>query len=201
MIDNILPMFKEGAAALVVDLDGVAAGVRTRVTLFRTLTALAGQLRARMDARYRDAGVTTQQAAVLALASVGSPPTQGEVARLLGVTQQNVRQIVDALVRKGLLDVRTEAADRRVKRLVPTRRVGRLFARRNAGDFAAVAGWFSVLDDAEADALLDGLGRVLAALAAEEGAGAAPPLSAAPAERPAPRAARRAAGGRRGARR
>jgi DNA-binding MarR family transcriptional regulator len=193
-------MFKDRAAALVMDLEGVADGVRARVVLFRTLTALAGQLRARMDARYRDAGVTTQQAAVLALASVGAPPTQGEVARLLGVTQQNVRQIVDALVRKGLIEVRAQDGDRRMKRLVPTRRVGRLFARRNAGDFAAVAGWFSVLDDATVEALVDGLGRVLAALGAADREDAAP-LSAAPAGRSASRAARTAAAGRRGARR
>jgi DNA-binding MarR family transcriptional regulator len=157
-------MIKNRAPALVVDLEGVAAPVRDRVILFRLVTVLAGQLRARMDGRLRAAGVTSQQAAVLALASAAPPPTQGEVARLLGVTHQNVRQIMNALLRKGLLEVYTDAGDRRANRLMSTRRVARLFARRNAGDFAAVAGWFSALDDREVASLVDQLGRVLAAL-------------------------------------
>jgi DNA-binding MarR family transcriptional regulator len=162
-------MVKNRSAALVSDLDGVAEGIRSRVVLFRLLLVVAGQLRARMDSRYRAAGITTQQAAVLALASVGAPPTQGEVARLLGVTHQNIRQIADALVRKGLLDVRAEAKDRRLKRLVPTRRVARLFARRNADDFEAVAAWFSVLDDEEIASLRSQLGRLLAAIGPGDG--------------------------------
>jgi DNA-binding MarR family transcriptional regulator len=157
-------MVNHRAPALVVDLDDIADPVRNRVILFRTVTALAGQLRARMDTRLRASGITSQQAAVLALASAPPPPTQGEVARLLGVTHQNVRQIMGSLIRKGLLTVHSDAADRRAKRLVPTRHVARLFGRRNPGDFAAVAGWFAVLDDREVASVVDQLGRVLAAL-------------------------------------
>jgi DNA-binding MarR family transcriptional regulator len=157
-------MVNHRAPTLVVDLDDIADPVRNRVILFRTVTALAGQLRARMDTRLRASGITSQQAAVLALASAPPPPTQGEVARLLGVTHQNIRQIMGSLIRKGLLTVHSDAADRRAKRLVPTRHVARLFGRRNPGDFAAVAGWFAVLDDREVASVVDQLGRVLAAL-------------------------------------
>jgi DNA-binding MarR family transcriptional regulator len=148
-------MVNHRAPALVVDLDDIADPVRNRVILFRTVTALAGQLRARMDTRLRASGITSQQAAVLALASAPPPPTQGEVARLLGVTHQNIRQIMGSLIRKGLLTVHSDAADRRAKRLVPTRHVARLFGRRNPGDFAAVAGWFAVLDDREVASVVD----------------------------------------------
>ena len=159
-------MRKGPARALVADLEGTPGPTRDRVVLFRTLIVLAGQLRARMDRRYRQAGITTQQAAVLGLLrSAASPLSQGDVARLLGVTQQNVRQLVDALVAKRLLEVRTPPGDRRVKRLVPTRRVARLFARRNAEDYAAIAEWFGVLGDAEVKSLVRQLGRLLAAVA------------------------------------
>ena len=162
VIDNILPMATSRAPALVADLERVPEAIRDRVVLFRTLIVLAGQLRARMDQRYREVGITTQQAAVLAVVKAATPPVnQGDVARLLGVTQQNVRQLVDALVRKGLIAVRAHPGDRRIKRLVTTRRVGRLFARRNPADFAAVAEWFSVLDDAEVASLLEKLGRLM----------------------------------------
>lgn len=157
-------MIKDRTAALRLDLDGVAAPVRDRVVLFRMLTVLGTRLRGRMDARLRTDGITSQQAALLALASVERPPAQNEAARQLGVTHQNVRQIVDALVRKGLLTVHGQAGDRRVNRLVPTGRVARLFGRRNAADFTAVADWFSVLTDAEVASLLKLLGRLLAAL-------------------------------------
>jgi DNA-binding MarR family transcriptional regulator len=154
------------ARALVADLEGTPRSTRDRVLLFRTLIVLGGQLRTRMDRRYRQAGITTQQAAVLALLqSAASPLSQGDVARLLGVTQQNVRQLVDALASKRLLKVRTPPGDHRVKRLVPTRRVARLFADRNADDYAAIAEWFGVLDDGEVKSLLHQLGRLLAAMA------------------------------------
>jgi DNA-binding MarR family transcriptional regulator len=172
-------MVKNRAPALVVDLDDIADPVRNRVILFRTVTALAGQLRARMDRRLRAAGITSQQAAVLALASTPPPPTQGEVARLLGVTHQNVRQIMASLIRKGLLTVHSDAADRRAKRLVPTRHVARLFGRRNPGDFAAVAEWFAVLDDREVASVVDQLGRVLSALSS----GSDPEAATAPSTR------------------
>ena len=103
------------ARALDADLEGTPRSTRDRVLLFRTLIVLGGQLRTRMDRRYRQAGITTQQAAVLALLrSAASPLSQGDVARLLGVTQQNVRQLVDALASKRLLEVRTPPGDHRV---------------------------------------------------------------------------------------
>jgi DNA-binding MarR family transcriptional regulator len=157
-------MFEERARALENDLDGVEGSVRVRVVLFRILLALGGQLRARMDRRYREAGITTQQAALLGIAAATDPPpSPSDVARMLGVTHQNVKQFTDALVKKGLLVVRAHPGDRRCKQLIPTARAAPLFARRNPDDFAAITRWLSVLDDREAEELLTMLGRLLAA--------------------------------------
>lgn len=161
-------MLSTTTSALEASLAGVPMAVRVRVILFRMLVLAGGHLRSLMDRRYREDGITTQQAAVLAVAgATDSPLTQGEVARRLGVSHQNIRQLADSLVGKGLLEIRSEPTDRRVKRLVPTRRVQRLFDRRNADDFAAVAGWFSALDDREARVLQAALRKLLVSTTAE----------------------------------
>ncbi|HVK86046.1 MAG TPA: MarR family transcriptional regulator [Kofleriaceae bacterium] len=148
-----------------VDLEHVPPAVRERVVIFRQLIVLGGRVRALMDAHLAPLGLTTQQAAVLTYASGRpQPPTQGEIARHLGVSHQNVRQLVNALVRKGLVDERPDPADRRSKRIVPTRRVARLFARRNPADFATVAGWLHGVDDREARQLVKLLGRLATSL-------------------------------------
>lgn len=155
-------------SALDASLSGVAPAIRDRVILFRLLIIAGGHLRSLMDRRYRDDGITTQQAALLAVASsADEPPTQGEVARRLGVSHQNIRQLADSLVSKGLLEIRSDRLDRRAKRLVPTRRVQRLFDRRNADDFAAVASWFSALDDRDVRVLDAALKKLLASTTAE----------------------------------
>jgi DNA-binding MarR family transcriptional regulator len=163
MVGNILPM-SAIAKALEVDLEQAPASVRDRVVVFRLLIVLGGRVRTLMDAHLAPLGLTTQQAAVLTYASGRErPPAQGEIARHLGVSHQNVRQLVDALARKRLVSERADPTDRRTKRIVPTKRVKRLFARRNPTDYATVAGWLGGLGDREAKQLV----KLLAQLAAE----------------------------------
>jgi DNA-binding MarR family transcriptional regulator len=161
-------MSSSPTSAIDASLEHVSGAVAERVRLFRLLVAAGNQLRALMDRRFREDGITTQQAAVLAIAGATETPlTQGEVARRLGVSHQNIRQLADSLVRKGLLEVRADPADRRVKQLVPTRRVPRMFARRNDDDFAAISAWFSSIDDREAKVMQAALHKLLAATTAE----------------------------------
>lgn len=133
-----------------------------RVELFRALLALGMRMRSAMDRRLAPSGLTTQQAAVLTIAEgFPSPPTLGEVSRLLGTSHQNTRQICDALERKGLLEIRVDEHDRRARRLVPTAAVAEVFADRDADDRAAVRRWTRALEDDEAALVVDLLGRVL----------------------------------------
>lgn len=83
-----------------------------------------------MDRRLREDGLTTQQAA-------------------LGSTHQNVAQIVAALVRKDLLEILPDPADKRRKLLAATSTGAAYWQRRDESDFAAVADWFGDLSPRE----------------------------------------------------
>lgn len=134
-----------------------------RVELFRSVVAIGMRMRSAMDRRLAPAGLTTQQAAVLTIAEgFPSPPTLGDVSRILGTSHQNTRQIADALVRKGLLEITVDEHDRRARRLVPTATIATVFADRDADDRAAVAGWTRALSDDEVEIAVALLGRVLA---------------------------------------
>lgn len=149
------------ARVLKADLDGVEQSVRTRVMLFRLLLGLGSQLRTLMDRRLASMGITTQQAACLMVAGAAETPlAQGELARLLGVSHQNVRQLATALEKKGLLHVEVDPMDRRTKRMRPAKAAATLFRRRNAADYTVVAQWLGMLSDRDADKLLELLGRV-----------------------------------------
>lgn len=127
-----------------------ALGTTPAIQLFRLLVALGLRLRTKMDQRLAEVGLTTQQAAVLTLvAAAPGAPTLGEVGRQLGTSHQNVRQVVDVLVRKGLLEVIPDPHDRRARRLRSTAEVSRLFAGREAEDEAEVRRWLGALSEDE----------------------------------------------------
>lgn len=133
--------------------------------VFRLILALSMDLRSRMDARLAEIGLTTQQAAVLTFVETApTPPAQGDVARFLGTTHQNARQVLDSLVRKGLVAIDPDPTDRRVRRVRCTSSVAATFAERDAADHAAVRGWLDALTDDElrqVGALLARAGRAL----------------------------------------
>lgn len=129
--------------------------------VFRLLLTLGGHLRTLMDRQLEPTGITTQQAACLTIAGAADAPlAQGELARALGVSHQNVRQLTTALERKGLIEVVPDSDDRRTKRIRTTKAAHKLFVRRNAADRDIVADWFRGLDDREAEQLLALLLRV-----------------------------------------
>ena len=153
------------ASVLETDLEGVRESVRTRIMLFRLLIGLAGRLRTLMDRQLEPTGITTQQAACLMIVGAAETPlAQGELARLLGVSHQNVRQLTTALERKGLVHVDVDPQDRRTKRIRAAKAAKRIFERRNATDYEVVAGWFGSVDARDADELLRLLLRVAGGL-------------------------------------
>lgn len=126
--------------------------VPTATTLFREILGAAMRLRTLMDAHLAGVGLTTQQAAVLTLSEGKEPPpTQGELARDLGTSHQNVRQLLDVLERKGLVTIEIDPHDRRQRRVRCTEAVPELFADRDADDHAEVRRWLGGLSDDEVD--------------------------------------------------
>jgi DNA-binding MarR family transcriptional regulator len=119
------------------------------VRAFRTVLTLAQKLRYAMDERLRADGLTTQQAALITVVAAAGKPSLAEAAAALGSTHQNVAQIVAALVRKEMLQVEADPADKRRKLLSTTGSNAAYWKQRDEGDFAAVADWFDDLSPAE----------------------------------------------------
>lgn len=128
---------------------------------FRTLLHLSARLRAAMDDRLREDGLTTQQAALITVVETSGAPSLSEAAAALTCTRQNIKQLARALERKGLLTLSVDTEDARVTRLVSTRRSREYWATRDSGDVEAVTSWFSELDRPSLEALLDSMERVL----------------------------------------
>jgi DNA-binding MarR family transcriptional regulator len=133
-----------------------------RVDLFRLLVALGIRMRSLMDRQLAPDGLTTQQAVVLTMVETADRPLSvADVSRLLGTTHQNTRQIVEALIRKGLLTAELDERDRRSRRLALTARVAEVFEGRDADDRRAVREWTAALDDEQAALAVELLSRLL----------------------------------------
>lgn len=144
------------------------------VSLFRVLIVLGLRLRALMDKRLASSGLTTQQAAVLTIVETRpNPPRLRDIAATLGSSHQNARQLVDALVKKGLLQEQVDPDDGRAVRLVLTPAVRRLFVGRDAADHEAVRRWLGGLTARELPGVLAALRRLYEGLPSDEVA--APP--------------------------
>jgi len=131
------------------------------VQAFRLIIALAQELRTVMDRRLQGSGVTTQQAALLTVIDLLGQPTLTEAARALAMTHQNVKQLASALERKGFLDIVADQNDARSKRLVTSRQHRSFWARRNAGDHAAVGAWFTGMSAGEVATLVKLLAKAM----------------------------------------
>lgn len=143
---------------------GTDSELTPSVRAFRTTLMLAQKLRNEMDQRLRGDGLTTQQAALITAVKAMGTPSLAQAAAALGSTHQNVAQIVAALQRKGLLEVEPDPADRRRKLLSATERSAAYWRARDAGDIAAVSGWFADLSPAELETFCELADRVITRL-------------------------------------
>lgn len=153
-------------------LDQLATDQAQRVRLLRTLLSTAAVLRGRLDRTLAPAGVTSQQAAMLQLIEAQPvAPTISFVAQAMDMTHQNVKQIALALQKKGFLDISTDAADRRVRRLQLTAYHHQFWQQRNPADFSSVHDWTAGLSDVEVRQALGLLAKLKAHAKAGRGQG------------------------------
>lgn len=131
-----------------------------RVRTFRLIVLVAQELRTLMDQLLRGDGLTTQQAAMITVVNRLGTPTLSETAAAFGTTHQNARQLADALERKGFLQINTDQADARVRRLSTTARSKSYWRGRSAADQQQVLEWFGDLTPAEAQTLFELLAKV-----------------------------------------
>jgi DNA-binding MarR family transcriptional regulator len=139
-----------------------------RVMVFRLILALAQRMRTLMDQRLKADGLTTQQAALITVVSALGAPKLSQVARQLGTTHQNTRQIAEALERKGFLRIFADSDDRRVRRLQVTRRSEAYWRGRSDADQDHVTTWFADLTPEQVADLLATLRRLWNGLGAAE---------------------------------
>lgn len=132
-----------------------------RLRLVRAVMVLSGHLRARIDAQLAPDGLTSQQAAVMSVVRVVGRPSFREVAAALGTSPQNVRQLVEVLVRKRFARVVDDPEDRRVKRLVATAKNTRYWAARDDADHAELLALLDDLSTTETERVLAGLLSIL----------------------------------------
>lgn len=160
-------------------LDDLPPADADRVRVFRLLMLEGARLRALLDRVLAPSGVTVQQGALLSwIQAQPGPPTLSAVAAGLSMTHQNVKQIVLALQRKGLLEMHVCEQDRRARRLVLTKLHHRFWQARNAADFTAVLAWMADWNDAEVRQVLPLLRRLhrhLDGLGDAAGDGGGPP--------------------------
>jgi DNA-binding MarR family transcriptional regulator len=121
----------------------------------------SGRLRYRLDQRLKLDDLTSQQGILLTLVRSRGEPMLGEVAKAMGTSHQNAKQIASALERKGMLRIVKDASDARARRLTITDAGIKAWKTRDAGDFEAIGSWLSELSKTEQRALR----RLLAHLA------------------------------------
>jgi DNA-binding MarR family transcriptional regulator len=86
---------------------------------FETVLILARIWDYLVTSTLRSDGITAQQYLFLAVISreFTTPPTLNQAARVLCMTHQNVRQLIDVLQRRGLAEARPDPEDRRTLRI------------------------------------------------------------------------------------
>lgn len=120
-----------------------------RLIAYVNIFVCANRLQAIMDRGMGD--ITARQwLALTMLGAFPEPPTLKELSELSGVTHQSMRQIVDRLAEKGLLEIIPDERDRRAIRLVKTQAAEKIRERDTERNYGFVFGLFSCLDREEA---------------------------------------------------
>lgn len=120
-----------------------------RLIAYVNIFTCANRLQAIMDKGMRD--ITAKQ--WLALTMIGAfpePPTLKDISEISGVTHQSMRQIVDRLEEKGLIEVIPDKKDKRAVRLVRTNAAEEIRARDTERNYGFVFELFSCLGREEA---------------------------------------------------
>lgn len=130
-----------------------------RLIAYVNIFICANRLQAIMDRGMED--ITAKQwLALTVMEAFPEPPTLKELSEISGVTHQSMRQIVDRLAERGLLEVRPDERDGRAIRLVKTPAAEKLRQRDAGRNHGFVFELFSCLDDAEAEVFCTALEKL-----------------------------------------
>ena len=94
--------------------------------LFGLLFAFMNRLQAVGDTFYQE--ITCKQFFLLACMSLykEDAPTANQLAETMGCSRQNVKQILDSLIKKGLLELKQDSLDKRKQRIYCTEKCNKM---------------------------------------------------------------------------
>lgn len=130
-----------------------------RLIAYVNIFICANRLQAIMDRGMED--VTAKQwLALTVMETFSEPPTLKELSEISGVTHQSMRQIVDRLAERGLLEIYRDKRDGRAIRLVKTRAAEKIRERDAPRNHGFVLELFSCLEDGEAETFCNALEKL-----------------------------------------
>lgn len=120
-----------------------------RLIAYVNIFICANRLQAIMDKNMED--ITTKQwLALTMIDAFCEPPTLKEISDRSGVTHQSMRQIVDKLIDRGLIEVIPDKKDKRAIRLTKTEAANKIRTRDTKRNWDFVFELFSCLEEEEA---------------------------------------------------
>lgn len=130
-----------------------------RLIAYVNIFICANRLQALMDKGMED--ITAKQwLALTVMEAFPEPPTLKELSEISGVKHQSMRQIIDRLAERGLLEVVPDERDKRAIRLVKTKSADKLRERDSRRNYSFVFELFSCLEEEEAAAFCSALEKL-----------------------------------------
>ena len=134
-----------------------------RLIAYVNIFICANRLQTLMDRGMED--ITAKQWLALTVMEIfPDPPTLKELSEISGVTHQSMRQIVDRLEERGLLEVRRDETDGRAIRLVKTKAAEKIRERDIERNYGFVFEFFSCLDETETEMFCNALEKLCSKL-------------------------------------
>lgn len=108
--------------------DEVSSQIDPQRALFGLFFAFHNRLQAAGDSFYEE--ITCKQFFLLACLNLypDEAPTANELAETMGSSRQSVKEILNSLERKGLVNLQADGKDRRKRRIYLTEKAGRMAA-------------------------------------------------------------------------
>jgi len=127
----------------------------------RDLRAVRQLLRRPLDAMIAQGGLTGPQQAAMGALVKSDGLSLKELSKELGLAHSTVSGIVDRLEKRGMVERKTDGADRRVSRVVPTRQV-RQFVKETMPELERhpLAAALAAATDAERQVVARGIGTL-----------------------------------------
>lgn len=129
--------------------DEVSTQISPQHALFGLFFAFHNRLQAAGDSFYEE--ITCKQFFLLACLNLypDEAPTANELAETMGSSRQSVKEILNSLERKGLINLQADGGDRRKRRIYLTEKAARMAARYQEREVAFLKKLFEGVDEEE----------------------------------------------------